>query len=761
MTAGIDTEMMNFIGIGGLFSRKNFEKKSKEYLEKTGKVDEIKGYLKKDIRNELLREVPVGGDKYSTFDEQMEKYGITVEYNPSRPNEYSFLRADHKRVAVFTNGGIVPLGSKRDLENTFKIINKERESYGFDKLNLADLKTEQLQKERLEELEMTKEKMDEDSRQRIRERINEALPLLEVEKKKRLGIFPTYKVSFELEKGYEDLFKNMTIKTDKHFVYSMLKTMEKEADSTEKRLKMTGLKKLYAKNEKVNREKILSVAVLGIVGGAAATTALAYAMNDNGGDNNPFDNTPSSPSKKLHSLDPAVWSELSRNSHDLRVTNSSDFMSAASQDFLDWNVYGDANVLNPESGTYRQEPLTPKTIQFFGNYSLATQQLGLPKHNVADIQAVGNMTQNNDDIVNFNPIRLGGNSSYVDIVPVPSREGWSTVQQVKDIREGGYEVLDHPEMNLGLNTKVITNNWCLFDNKIGIHYYDNGITPSDSSVKELTDLQWDLYSQFAPIRGGKVYSDFSWWDSNNLRQSNPNENGLRAALFDLWQLVPATYSIKDHNIVPGIEGAKTSLLQAADEFSVIKGMYPNGNVQVNGVGLNPKFFYYGEMDDRFHNGMSKTISALVGGWDDSKVGHGGEWHGDAYDWIQNQNGPDQFVNRNWKSWDLAKFIIGYERFKQPEWENINHIAPNVLRVAGFPVNHVNISPDPIGGAVVEYSIGLPQNVAKDLQTIFPNENILLGPGYTFGINSMGDGLKKDGMKEAYVLVGDKSVYIMK
>ncbi len=95
-----------------------------------------------------------------------------------------------------------------------------------------------------------------------------------------MGIFPSYKVTFETENGYEDLFKNMTLKTNKQFVYSELKRMEKEADSPAKRLKLTGLKKLYAKTEKVNRNKIIAAALLSIVGGAFAAGTLAYALDN-------------------------------------------------------------------------------------------------------------------------------------------------------------------------------------------------------------------------------------------------------------------------------------------------------------------------------------------------------------------------------------------------------------------------------------------------------------------------------------------------
>ena len=202
-------------------------------------------------------------------------------------------------------------------------------------------------------------------------------------------------------------------------------------------------------------------------------------INDSGG------NGGSSTSENLLlSKDPRVYAELERNSFDTRVANRTAFMDYASRDFLNWDVYGNASVLNPGLSTYRQEPLTTETIQFFGNYSLALHQLGLPSHSTTDIYAVGNLTQNNKDIVNFNPIRLGDpgqtvNGTYINITPVPARECWTTVQQVKDITAGGTDIVNHPEMGLGVSTKVITNNWCLYDNPYGINKYDSSIVPNE------------------------------------------------------------------------------------------------------------------------------------------------------------------------------------------------------------------------------------------------------------------------------------------
>ncbi|MCW4044782.1 MAG: hypothetical protein NWE94_04620 [Candidatus Bathyarchaeota archaeon] len=480
-----------------------------------------------------------------------------------------------------------------------------------------------------------------------------------------------------------------------------------------------------------------------------------------------------SPSEaQLKASDAAVYAALNSSSFDVRVENRTAFMIQASQDFLSWNVYGNASLLNIGQGTFRLEPLAPQTLNFFSNYSLALQK-GLPRHDVADIYMAANLTQNDADTFNCEPIVLQGNYNNMSIVPVPDRLAWDLTQQIKQINEGGFDVQNQKGIGLALNTKAITNEWCIFGDPTGdpsgIAYYSHepNMKINDSRVSELTNLQWKLFSEFAPIHGEKkTYNDFPWWDSQKLRVNNPDENGLRAQLFNLWYLHPYTFSIKDKNLIFGIEGVKTDLLQSAEQFRAIKSMYPNGMLQTEYMGLrDPRFFFYDEMDDRFHHGSSNTISAFVGGWDDSKVRHGEDIQNNpGYDWIQSQNGPDQFLTRNWPSYDLAKFIIGYLRGKKDLFVKENPlteiILPSVLRTAGFPTNTHNIYPPLAEGCSIRQgAVGMPQNVAQRLQASYPN--VLLGPGNTVSIFSCADGLKKDGAKTLSAEFNDIKVYLMK
>ncbi|MBO3798072.1 MAG: hypothetical protein JTT13_04325 [Candidatus Brockarchaeota archaeon] len=332
-----------------------------------------------------------------------------------------------------------------------------------------------------------------------------------------------------------------------------------------------------------------------------------------------------------------------------------------------------------------------QTVQALNNLTIAYKQLKLPEHSKESIWLLINATQKSKDIVDFEPIvfkSVDNNHAY--LIPEPARETWLTVEILKRIKESGFEIEKHPEMFLGLNGKVIANAWCFFNDS---PYYsiaarekemnNREIKITDEEVLKAMMLQWDLYSKFAPQLGGgeKLYNrDFPWYNSTQLKALYPDKNELRVALFKLFFLPETTYSMKEGKGVFGIKAAETSLREAMEEYETIARLYPNGKIQTKFLGeRSPRFFYYDWLDDRWHHGLSNTVSQFVGGWDDSKVQHGPETI--TYDWIENQNGLDQFLTRNWKYWDLVKFIIGYERWNPKggahEAEGIAYIMPAV------------------------------------------------------------------------------------
>ncbi|MBN2202632.1 MAG: hypothetical protein JW700_00380 [Candidatus Aenigmarchaeota archaeon] len=172
------------------------------------------------------------------------------------------------------------IGKSKDLEHINKVEEKIA-NMASDPRYSSRQAQKQREQERIKKENDMKELERENNRQLLRERIYNGLNLVKVEKKKKLGFIPSYETTFDLESGYEDLFKNATIKTDKYFVHSEMARMEKEETNPKKKLKLTGLKKTYAKKEKVHRKKIWSGIFLGLTAGMVGTAFAIDVLNNN------------------------------------------------------------------------------------------------------------------------------------------------------------------------------------------------------------------------------------------------------------------------------------------------------------------------------------------------------------------------------------------------------------------------------------------------------------------------------------------------
>jgi hypothetical protein len=406
-----------------------------------------------------------------------------------------------------------------------------------------------------------------------------------------------------------------------------------------------------------------------------------------------------------------------------------------------------------------------------GNYSEALNQL--PKHGNNDIMRLFNASEKNQDIIDFSPIVFKSvNSSDVYITPVPARETWTVVDVLKAIKDSGFDIENHPEMFLGLNGKIIANNWCIFDSPSGIANYEKYVnnrtlTLTDQDVKDLMLLQWNLYSQFAPQLNGSslLYNrDFPWYNGTALKALYPDKNELRAALFNLFPLATRTWSIKDGKMVFGVEGAKIDLSQSFDEYQIISDKHRSIVIDESEVYKQNFPISYDT-----YKSLIKIVSGnpsegdLMSHWDYW------QWLGDRY--YHGLSGTanryktlDQFLKENWGHWGFVRDIMAYisgDPKTGGEVEGIEYVIPGALRMAGFPVNHINIEPTPLGAANREWAVTLPPYIVESMSEHFPNAYILFGPGRTFGLHSCGNGLIDDGIKEVYVMLGDSVIYLMK
>lgn len=219
------------------------------------------------------------------------------------------------------------------------------------------------------------------------------------------------------------------------------------------------------------------------------------------------------------------------------------------------------------------------------------------------------------------------------------------------------------------------------------------------------------------------------------------------------------------------------LLQAYDEYIKIVNLYENNGTLKNPFfgDVDPRFYYYDWLGDRGAHGLNNTLEQFVGIKDPYFLGRLiRKYPKDFWKYLKDYNGLDQFLTKNWKYWDLVKFIVGYERWnpKVEEMEGIGYIIPGVLRMTGFPTSGLGINPLPLG-TIGEWTVGLPPYVVKTMKKHFPNANILIAPGYLFGLYSCGDGLVKErgidiyhkpidkGILEVYDTLGYQLIYLMK
>jgi hypothetical protein len=416
------------------------------------------------------------------------------------------------------------------------------------------------------------------------------------------------------------------------------------------------------------------------------------------------------------------------------------------------------------------------TAKAIGYYGIAVVDRKLPE-DFNEISLLTNATQIDkygDKLVDFSPIvfySVDGNNFV--LTPDAGRETWMLAKHMKLIIDSGFDITQHPEMFEGLNGKIIANAYSIFDAKYGINYIEqtlNGrsLKPIDEDVWDLIMLQWNLYSNKAPQLGGgdKLYNrDFPWYDSDKLDALYQNANTRRQALLFLFHLDNGTFDMEKGKTVVGIEGAKTALIQAEKEYEAITKLYPDGRVILpyTGIPADPRAEYYGWINDGGFHGLWNTHIQFLG-MDpqtllDIRRNSPDEYWGNPQKYVENFDGVDQYITKNWKYWDLVKFVMGYEGWRYLSAPNmveeelaINYIIPQTLKAFGFPAYWVEIEPTPIGAGRYEWVVSLPDYIANKLKGEF-NDKIIIGPANGFGSYLCKDGLIKDGISEIFGFSG--------
>ncbi|MCS7367687.1 MAG: hypothetical protein NDF52_07400, partial [archaeon YNP-WB-062] len=219
-------------------------------------------------------------------------------------------------------------------------------------------------------------------------------------------------------------------------------------------------------------------------------------------------------------------------------------------------------------------------------------------------------------------------------------------------------------------------------------------------------------------------------------------------------------TLPPHFTPVGVEGAKTALIQAEKEYEAISKLYPNGKVILpyTRIPADPRAVYYDWVNDRGFHGLWNTHIQFLG-MDpqtllDINRNSPYEYWGNPQKYVENHNGVDQYITKNWKYWDLVKFAMGYERWNKTNFPGmyerytINYTIPQTLKAFGFPDYWVRIEPTPEGAANYEWVASLPDYIANKLKSEF-NDKVIIGPANGFGLYLCKEGMIKDGISEIF------------
>jgi hypothetical protein len=386
---------------------------------------------------------------------------------------------------------------------------------------------------------------------------------------------------------------------------------------------------------------------------------------------------------------PKTFSEILRNAYnDANVKIDRDVFVGEVCKIAEKLGIGDSvKVLNVKNG-YEIKEINLPTIQAIGNYTLAIKQLNLPIHEKENIWLLTNATMINTDIFDFKPVvvkDMFGNS-HVILSKSVARDVWALVEHLKY----DPEIIKYPETYLALSIKVQQNMYDLVDNPV-LHERGEYYKPTDKVIWEKVIIpQWKYYRDSFPQFGNvsKRIIVFPIYDSNLLKKWIPNEDDLKIALMFFWNVYIDRRGIAD--IDKYLEGMKKPPKERKwDEIFVfhqgldgmiytIEQMPRVYNDVINAYNKDKslKVHYYGWITDRGSHGL-RNMQIQFLGFDSSEWYYPGPLSKipdpQLDDYIVNHyNSINSYFSKNFKYWDLIKFIYGYgvKNFGGDEHESV-------------------------------------------------------------------------------------------
>lgn len=457
------------------------------------------------------------------------------------------------------------------------------------------------------------------------------------------------------------------------------------------------------------------------------------------------------PCLSLYGSNATLFGDLYRNmSGDQQVADRNAALSEAAKLFVELGYTGKVKVLNPATGSYKEEFLSVPTILALGNYSVAVSQLGLPKHDRQALFLLGNATQINPAIADFEPVML---KDYVgNVFAIKSknvaRDHWMIAEHLKRTPE----VVSHPEMYEAFCVKVQQNADDIIDSGKEMRppsYEIWDAKPTDEAVwNEIIIPQWQYYWSGAPQSGnasGRVCV-LPWYNSTLLKQWLSNSTDRKIALMYLWELPNAVADLDSGfplTFHRGLGAMAYTVQKMPRVYEEVMSKYPNGTL----YGRDVRFGFYNWLSDRqvwgLYNAIEQFAGDLSGNWT--------EILNDPNVMLQ-FNTINTYLTNNFPHWDLIQFNYGYGamNFGGDIIKYDNLYLPIAMRAFGIPHSNRGIWYEHYIDAPARYAViledivfGLPDAVLQPIKAGQYNETLIF-PGN--GVSCIGSplyGIRKD------------------
>jgi hypothetical protein len=357
----------------------------------------------------------------------------------------------------------------------------------------------------------------------------------------------------------------------------------------------------------------------------------------------------------------------------------------------------------------------------------------LPKHDKQALFLIGNASQINPQIVDFEPIVVKDMYNKIYFIKTSNntaRDIWLITENFSN----DPSLLNHPDWYLALS---------IFAQQTASDFCDYlGMKPTDEKM-------W------------KVINQFRNWEFNSSREGFPislpwvsNIDDKKIAYIYWFKLSENVGDLdaylQNRSIVPhnGFDAFNYTISQIARVYNWIMSKYPNGTI--GPWNEDPRNFYYVWLGDRAGWGLAATMGQFFGA-NETAIRNTSSMF-EFMKIAKNGNGIDQFLEKNWKYWDLIKFIYGYGvcNFGGDNMKYDNLYLPIAMKAFGIPhsnrgvysQHYANI-PSGYCAGLEDIIFGLPDYVLEPLKQGKYKEVLIL-PGNGFScIGSPLYGIKQD------------------